>query len=264
MVKTFKISLVFMLLCILLQSHDFWLQPDKFQFNVGEIATINFWKGGDFIGEIWMDTKASVISLNHFNKAITKDLKPQLKDVEKDRLKVTLSKEGTHLFVMETTSETKMHSASSLSKYAEENALDEVVNQLIKNGESGDSIIEHATFHTKLVLQAGKMTDDTFKKEVGFPVEIIPERNPYTAKKGMTVRFKILYKGKPYFGAKVKVWNRHNNRTTIQNIFAQQDGMIETHISNPGAWMLSVVKMIPGENSGEWKSFNGSLVFGIK
>ena len=72
----------------------------------------------------------------------------------------------------------------------------------------------------------------------------IPEKNPIDLKKGDVIRFKILFKGKPLFGANVKVWNRHNHSTSVQNIFSQQDGMIETHVSNPGSWMVSVVTMI--------------------
>jgi hypothetical protein len=67
------------------------------------------------------------------------------------------------------------------------------------------------------------------------------------------------------FGAKVKVWNRYNHRTTVQNIYSQQDGMIETHVSNPGAWMISVVNMVPSKDpKAQYRSFWGSLVFGVR
>ena len=100
---------------------------------------------------------------------------------------------------------------------------------------------------------------------MGFPIEIIPEKNPYTLKKGDPVRFKILFEGKPLFGAKVKVWNRFDNRTTLQNIHTEKNGIIETHISNPGPWMVSVVKMVPSKQPGaDWQSYWGSLVFGVE
>lgn len=84
-------------------------------------------------------------------------------------------------------------------------------------------------------------------------------------KKGDPVAFKILFEGKPLFGAKVKVWNRHNHRTSVQNIFSQQDGVIETHISNPGSWMVSVVKMVPSKNpKAQYRSYWGTLVFGVR
>jgi hypothetical protein len=40
--------------------------------------------------------------------------------------------------------------------------------------------------------------------------------------------------------------------------------MIETHISNAGAWMVSFVKMVPSKNpEADWQSYWASLVFGI-
>jgi uncharacterized GH25 family protein len=119
--------------------------------------------------------------------------------------------------------------------------------------------------HTKLLLQVGDVKDDTYKKVAGLPIEIVPDRNPYSLKKGDLIRFKILWQGKPLFGTKVKVWNRFDNRTTIQNIYTEQDGTMETHISNPGAWMVSVVTMVPSKKEGaDWESYWGSLVFGVK
>ncbi|HOX82723.1 MAG TPA: DUF4198 domain-containing protein, partial [Chryseolinea sp.] len=119
--------------------------------------------------------------------------------------------------------------------------------------------------HTKLLFQVGDVKDDTYKKVMGLPIEIVPDRNPYSLKKGDLIRFKILWQGKPVFGARIKVWNRFDNRTTIQNIYTEQDGTMETHISNPGAWMVSVVRMIPSTKEGaDWESYWGSLVFGVK
>jgi uncharacterized GH25 family protein len=107
--------------------------------------------------------------------------------------------------------------------------------------------------------------DDTYKKVVGFPVEIIPDRNPYSLKIGDPIRFKILFDGKPVFGVRAKVWNRFDNRTTIQNIYTEKDGTFEARISNPGPWMVSVVRMVPSkQREADWQSHWGSLVFGIE
>jgi uncharacterized GH25 family protein len=115
------------------------------------------------------------------------------------------------------------------------------------------------------LIQVGDKKDDTYKKVAGFPIEIIPEKNPYTLKIGDVIRFKILFQGKPAeFGTKVKVWNRYDNRTTVQNIYTEKDGTMETRLSGKGPWMVSVVKMIPSKQAdANWQSFWGSLVFGI-
>jgi uncharacterized GH25 family protein len=115
-----------------------------------------------------------------------------------------------------------------------------------------------------LIIQVADKRDETYKKVIGWPVEIIPDRNPMSLKVGDQVRFKILFDGKPIFGVRAKVWNRYDNRTTLQNIYTQQDGTIEVRISSPGPWMVTVMKMIPSKEPGvDWQSYQGSFVFGF-
>jgi uncharacterized GH25 family protein len=114
------------------------------------------------------------------------------------------------------------------------------------------------------LLQAGAKRNDTYKKVLGWPVEIVPEKNPYDMKRGETIRFQILMNGKPQFGVRVKVWNRKDNLTTLQNIYTDKNGMIEVRISNGGAWMVSVVRMDRSQSpQADWRSYWGSLVFGV-
>jgi uncharacterized GH25 family protein len=263
-IKRYLCSILLVLLCCILQAHVFWLQPDKFKYNVGETVTVDFKIGDDFRGEPWMQKKQRIESLTLYHNGKAQELKAKVHEGEKDNLKVQLAEEGTHLIVMQSNNAFIKLEADQFAEYLEDDGLDDALYLREKNKTTADSATEFYSRHAKLLVQCGKTTDDTYKKVIGLPIEIIPEQNPYKLKKGDPVKFKILYNGKPFFGAKVKVWNRYNNRTSIQNIFAQQDGMIETHISNPGTWMVSVVKMIPSKNpKAEWQSYWGSLVFGI-
>jgi uncharacterized GH25 family protein len=265
MTKKLTSLIIVLLLALVSQAHEFWLQPDRFLFNVGETLTVNFKVGDDFLGKPWEFKKDRIVTLTRYQKSKIIDLKSKVIEGEKDNLKVVLPEEGTHMIVMESNNAFMKHDGKQFNAYLEEDGLDDVAYSREKNNTQADSASEFYSRHVKLLVQAGKITDDTYKKVIGFPVEIIPERNPYTLKKMDPVKFKILYNGKPFFGAKVKVWNRYNNRTTVQNIYAQQDGMIETHISNPGNWMVSVVKMVPSKNpKAQWQSYWSSLVFGIK
>ena len=151
------------------------------------------------------------------------------------------------------------------TEYLREEGLDNIYYDREKNKLSADSATELYSRYSKLILQAGNGGDETYKKVCNLPIEIIPDSNPLDMKKGDAIRFKILYQGKPLFGAKVKVWNRYNHRTTVQNIYSQQDGFIETHVSNPGTWMVSVVNMVPSRDpDARYRSFWGTLVFGVR
>jgi uncharacterized GH25 family protein len=263
--KKIIVLLLLMTGVVLVQAHEFWMQPIKFFFTPGENAMISFKVGENFTGEPWDLRKSKIIKLEHHQFSKVKDLIPQMAEGEKDNLQITLAEEGTHLVAAQTSHTFIELEAEKFNAYLKEDGLDDAYYQREKTKTLDTSGKELYARYTKLFLQAGKKTDDTYKKQVGFPLEIMPEQDPYQLKVGSRVSFKILFNGKPLFGARVKVWNRHNNRTIMQPVYSQQDGMIEAHISNPGTWMVSVVKMIPSKDSkADWESFWGSLVFGVK
>jgi len=155
--------------------------------------------------------------------------------------------------------------AEKFKSFLKENGLDEILDRRTKTNTLASPTKEYYSSHTKLLFQVGGKNDDTYKKVNGFPVEILPLENPYALKIGDPIHFKILFDGKPVFGVSVKVWNRFDNRTTIQNIYTEKDGTLETRVSSPGPWMVSVVRMVPSKQPGaDWQSYRGSLVFGIE
>jgi uncharacterized GH25 family protein len=274
MMKRLLVFLTLLIVSFLANSQEFWLQPSKFYYNPTEKLVINFMEGVDFIGESWemvektdspARNKTRVKKVDLHQKGKITDIRDHVGKDAGDDLVLPPQVEGTYMVVMETTNAFSDHAAEKFNDYLKEAALDEAyahrqkTNSLDKNGK------ELYAHFAKLLVQVGKKPDDIFKKEARLTVEVIPQQNPSLLKVGDRVQFKVMYDGKPVFGARVKVWNRHNHRISIQNIFSEQNGMIETHISNPGTWMVSFVKMIPSKDpKGDWQSYKGSLVFGIQ
>lgn len=263
--KELLILTAFFVITFLVRAHEFWLEPDRFYFEAGSRASIGFRTGTDFIGEPRKLGNERIVRLETHTSQAVNNLRQNLAADSTGLFQVALVDEGTHIIAMETSPAFIELDGAKFTEYLQEDGLDEILYQRGKDKISGDSASEMYSRHTKLILQAGTKTDDTFKKNCGLPLEIIPVTNPATLKKGDPIAFKILFQGKPLFGAKVKVWNRYNHRTSVQNIFSQQNGMIETHVSNPGVWMVSVVKMIPSPDpEAQYRSYWSTVVFGIR
>jgi uncharacterized GH25 family protein len=247
------------------QAHEFWLQPQKFFFEVGERAAIGFKVGENFTGEPWDLKVHRVERLQALHLEQVKDLKGNVVPEGKSNIEVPLTEEGTHLVVMQSNNAFIELEADKFNAYLEEDGLMEIKSMRERSNSSNKPSKEFYSRHTKLLLQAGVKRDDTYRKVVGLPIEIIPLKNPYAMKRGETMRFRVLWQGKPLFGASVKVWNNHENRVMLQNIFTSQEGIIEAPLSNSGMWMISVVKMVPSKEKGaDWQSYWGSLVFGAE
>lgn len=263
--KRFSALLIVCAISSLVSAHEFWLEPDKFYFKIGETARVSFRVGEGFIGEAWKVKPDRIACIGHQADGKVHDLMHMVKDSVTESISVLLAEEGTHLLVLESKSAFIKLDGAKFTEYLQEDGLDEILYAREKAGISGDSATELYSRHTKLILQAGTVTDDDFKGNLNLPIEIIPEKNPAALKKGDPIAFTILYEGKPLFGAKVKVWNKYNHRISVQNIFSQQDGRIETHVSNPGAWMVSVIKMVPSKDpKAKYRSYWGTLVFGVR
>jgi uncharacterized GH25 family protein len=247
------------------KGHEFWMPPSKFLFASGEKLLVRFMVGENFMGDQWDLKTHRIEKLEHHKLSGIKSLIDSVTDIEKQNLAVTLKEEGTHMIVLQSNNAFIELDGEKFNEYLKEDGLDDVYAHREKTNTLSKPSKEFYSRYSKLLVQVGQKKDDTYKKVIGFPIEIIPEQNPYSLKKGDPVRFKILFEGKPLFGARVKVWNRFDNRTTLQNIHTEKNGVIETRISNPGPWMVSVVKMVPSKLPGaEWQSYWGSLVFGVE
>src|SRR4029077_9139328 len=123
--------------------------------------------------------------------------------------------------------------------------IDNIIQHRKANNQTGLGAKEHYQRFAKLLLQGGTATDEVYKRNVGFPIEIIPDANPYKLKSGDYLGCKILFENKPLAHQLVKVWSILGNRTFLQNMYTENDGTIKFPISSTGAWMVSSVRMQP-------------------
>src|SRR5689334_2945566 len=91
-------AVIIVVLCTLVaQAHEFWLQPQKFFFQVGEKATIGFRVGENFVGEPWDLTKHRIERLQLLHLEQVNDLKTSVVQIDKGNFELPLIAEGTHL-----------------------------------------------------------------------------------------------------------------------------------------------------------------------
>ncbi|MBT1703150.1 DUF4198 domain-containing protein [Chryseosolibacter indicus] len=262
-----KLSLLICLFVVasVASGHEFWLQPERFFYSPGDQLKVAFRVGENFMGEPWNLARHRIDRLEIHQNNKVKNVLKQVTPGEHGVLEESPLVEGTAMIVMQSNKAFSVLEGEKFNSYLQEDGLDDAYYHREKNNLLEDSAREFYSRYSKLLVQVGERRDDTYAKVVGLPIEIIPLQNPYNLKVGSPISYKILFKDRPLFGAKVRVWNRYNNRTTVQNIYSQQDGTIEARITNPGAWMVSVVVIEPSKDpKADWESYWGSLVFGVK
>jgi uncharacterized GH25 family protein len=244
-------------------AQEVWIQPEKFFYSSGDRLSASFVSGDDFIGEQWRAGN-QIANLKLYQSSAVSDLSDSIRLDKKENLSQALNADGTHLLALHSNNILREFPADTFNLLIKAYELDAVKNQRTKTNSVTSPARVYQRMFTKLLFQVGEKRDDTYKKVLGWPVEIVPDRNPGSLKVGDQIRFKILFDGKPVFGVRAKLWNRFDNRTTLQNIYTEQDGTFEARISSPGPWMVSVMKMTSSKDSGaDWQSYQGSLVFGF-
>lgn len=256
--------LIIFTISLIVQAHEFWLQPDKFLYQPGEVLKLNFMVGEDFTGERWDLKKHRLVRFDHHAGNYSNGLIEQVVPGEGNNLELKLESEGTHLFVMQSNNAFIELEAEKFNAYLQEDGLEDILAYRTKTNTLDKRAREYYQRSAKLLVQVGHTPDDTFSKRVGTPIEIIPLKNPYALKPGDELKFQVVFEGRPLAFALVKVWNRKDNRTTVQNIYTEKDGTLTTRLSNTGMWMVSCVKMVPAKEAGaDWQSYWGSMVFGF-
>lgn len=247
------------------ESHEFWLMPQKFKYEVGEKMNLDFKVGEGFTGDYWDMGKNKVEKLSLYNRVAKIDLIAKIKSTKGNNVEYAFSNVGTQLIAMESGSSFIESTPEEFIEYLTEDGLDEIKDERKKRGEEGKNAKEVYTRYAKLLLQVGDKTDDTYKKAAGLKLEIVPTQNPYDLKSGDHLECKVLYRGNPEPRALVKVWSHVGNRVFLQNIYTESDGSIRFPISSAGPWMVSSVKMVRSQAANaEWESMWASLVFEIE
>jgi uncharacterized GH25 family protein len=106
--------------------------------------------------------------------------------------------------------------------------------------------------------------DDSYKKIVAQPLEIVPLKNPYALGKEDGLPVKILFNGKPLPNVVVRTWHKTPKTETQQgSLRTNAQGIATTPALAPGEWMISLVRMVPtsDKTKADYQSYWASLTF---
>jgi len=256
--------MVLLVTTLFVHAHEFWLQPKKYRYKIGEVVNVDFMVGESFSGEFWDLRRHKAENVELHRASGVKSFLSEVKSTKGNNLQVKVDQEGTYVIVMQSNAAYIEMEGNAFNDYLREDGLDDILDERKKSNQLQTPSTEYYTRFAKLLVQAGDKKDDIVKKKLGLRYEIVPDQNPYGLKTGDYLSCKVYFEGKPAPHALVKVWSKRNDTTFLQNIYSENDGSIRFPISTSGEWMVSSVKMIKSEKEGaQYHSLWASLVFGI-
>lgn len=208
---------------VLFSSHVMYLKLDTYFLKPHTPATIKLFNGTFEKSENVIDRNRmlDVSLVGNGNRTRVEDTQWTEKD-SITLLNFQTGEEGTWVAGISTAPRSIEMDAKAFNTYLEHEGILDMLAWRQKNNALDSSATEKYAKHVKTIFQVGDKRSDDWKTVLGYPIEFIPLDNPYDLNTGDSLKFKLLFKGKPlanqlvYADFKVPV-NDHSHNTKNEN-----------------------------------------------
>lgn len=256
------------------KAHEFWMVPVVTPLAVGDTARIGLRVGEFFEGEALGFSAPQTVALRAHTASGAQDLLPLLAlRGAVNELPVRLAAAGTTLVSFDSQPNFIALPADTFHAYLHDEGLDFIKTRREATGDAKKPGRERYRRFVKTLLQANGaepvLNDPSFGVVVGQQLEVVPLNDPLALKPGGQLGIQVLFEGKPLAGALLKAWHRgagkDEGQTLIIRSKTKADGTASFSLPYAGAWMVSVVHMVPavGIKNVDWDSLWGNLSFAV-
>jgi len=226
-------------------AHDLFLKTDSFFLQPNSKFTVKIMNGTFQASE----GAVSFARLNDVSVVSAgKRTHPKEADFTKDEttayMNLKTGEAGTYVIGLSTKSREIALKASDFNEYLKEDGLPDTLEERRKTGELEKDAKERYAKHVKAILQVGKKLTDDYKTVLGYPVELVPQQNPYALKKGDTIEILCLTDGKPLAGQVVLAGREENGKIVVApELRSDTKGMVKLRLDGVGKWYVKFINM---------------------
>lgn len=226
-------------------AHDLFLKPASFFAKVNQKILISVMNGTFQASE----GAVSFARLNDVSVvSARKRAHPQEVDFTKDEttafLNLKTGAAGTYVVGLSTKTREIALKAAEFNEYLKEDGLPDTLEERRKTGELERDAKERYAKHVKAILQVGKKLTDDYKTILGYPVELVPQQNPYKLKKGDAIEILCLKDGKPLAGQVVLTGREEKGKLSpAPELRSDAKGIVKLRLDGAGKWFVKFINM---------------------
>lgn len=243
-----------------LLAHDVWIEPSTYSPTLGQIVGVRLRVGQDLVG----DPVPRIPTLvNQFVVEDAAGRKPVVGRPGADPAGLMrVAMPGLHIVGYYSHPSTIELPADKFNAYLMAEGLDAISALRARRNETGATARELYSRCAKSLLLAGPASQAQRDRPLGFPLELVAERNPYTLRAGQDLPVRLTYQDRPLAGALVVAMNSLNP-SEKQAVRTDNDGRVRFRLRPGGMWLVKAVHMVPAPAGAdaEWESFWASLTF---
>jgi len=229
-------------------AHDLFLKLESFFVRVNEKISISILNGSFQTSE----GAVSFARLRDVSVISPSGLRTNPKEVDftKDAttafLNLQPTETGNYLVGLSTMPREIDLSAKDFNDYLLEDGMPDTIAERKRKKESAKNIRERYSKHVKTIFQSGDKQTESFRTILGYPVEIIPQINPYTLKIGDKLEILCTKDGKPLSNQFVMSGREDTNGKLIvgPSVRTNKKGIARIHLNGSGKWYAKFINMI--------------------
>ncbi len=185
---------------------------------------------------------------------------------ETTSLDVQTGEAGTYVVVVSTKPREIDLKAKDFNDYLAHDGIPDTLAERRRNKELGKDVRERYSKHVRAVFQVGDARTDDYKQVIGYPVEIIPQQNPYQLRAGGTLDVLCTLDGKPLANGFILAARERGGKMSRETgARTDRDGIARIRLTSAGKWYVKMIHMTRLQNADvDYESKWATLTFEVR
>jgi uncharacterized GH25 family protein len=262
----------FLLLCALLAvptfAHDLFLKLDNFFVAVNSKVKISILNGSftESEGAVTFTRLKDVSFVSPKGERANLTETDLTKNETTSFLSFEPKESGTYVVGLSTMTREIDLDGKDFNEYLKHDGIPDTLAERKKKKELDKKVRERYSKHVKTIFQAGEAQTENYKTVLGYPVELVPQQNPYKLKAGDTIEILCLKDGKPLAGQYVMSGRESAGKIVAEsNVRTDKKGIAKIKLNSAGKWYVRFINMTRlADPKLNYESKWGTLTFELK
>lgn len=244
--KITSLLMIGALLTLPVLAHDLFLKLDSFFVAVNSKVAISLLNG------TFMSSEGAVNFARLKDVSVISPLGNRTNPVENDFTKnettsflnIEPREAGTYLVGLSTMPREIDLEGKNFNEYLTEDGMPDTLAERTKNKELDKKVRERYSKHVKTIFQAGEPQTENYKTVLGYPVELVPQQNPYKLKAGNAIEILCLKDSKPLVNQYVMSGRESEGKIVAEsNVRTNKKGIAKIKLKAAGKWYVRFINM---------------------
>jgi uncharacterized GH25 family protein len=246
--RTLLIFAILLAAALVVSAHDLFLKLDSYFLQPNSQVTVHLLNGtftnsdGPVARDRFRDVRlvANGVSKSGVENFSWRD------EAKTTGMQFQTSTPGTYLVGASTKPREIDLKAADFNDYLQHDGLPDTLAERRRDKELNKDVRERYSKHVRAIFQVGDKLSDDYKNPLGYPVEIIPQQNPYSLKAGQTVTVLCTLAGEPLVNQFVLAgWQAPDQKLHSVATRTDRNGLASFKLTHTGKWYVKLIHMTP-------------------